>query len=168
MVHKDQPTLIRAVKMLRDSGRALELWLIGDGSRRSGYEALIAELGLADAVKLLGVRRDVPELLGQLDVFAFAATPDEGQGVALVEAMAAGVPIAAADVGACREVLDQGCLGRLVEPADPAALAAAIEGILDDPEQAQAMVAEARARAQRRFTIEAMAEAYARCLDLAA
>lgn len=166
-VHKDQPTLIRAAKLLQDRGRAIEVWLIGDGSRRAEYEALIGELGLSHDVKLLGVRRDVPELLGEIDVFAFAATPDEGQGVALVEAMAAGVPIVAADVGACREVLDQGRLGRLVQPSEPGALAAAISDILDSPEDARIAVGRAREKALRVYTIDTMAHGYARCLKLA-
>lgn len=165
-MHKDQPTLIRATKLLRDAGREIEVWLIGDGSRRFEYERLIAELGLTDTVKLLGMRRDIPELLGQLDLFAFAATPDEGQGVALVEAMAAGVPIVATDVGACREVLDQGELGALVPPHEPKALAAAIESALLAREQTLARAARARAKALSVFTIDAMASAYARTLRL--
>lgn len=165
-MHKDQPTLIRASKLLRDAGREIEVWLIGEGSRRLEYERLIAELGLADTVKLLGMRRDIPELLGQLDVFAFAATPDEGQGVALVEAMAAGVPIVATDVGACREVLDQGALGALVPPHQPEALAAAIESTLLARAQAVAQVERARAKAFSAFTIDSMARAYARTLRL--
>ena len=165
-VHKDQPTLIRAAKLLRESGRAIEVWLIGDGSRRAEYGSLITELGLAGTVKLLGVRRDVPELLGELDVFAFATTPDEGQGVALVEAMAAGVPIVAADVGACAEVLDGGRIGQLVAARDPVALAAGIEHSLQDPAQSQAAAAGAQAKASQLFTIDAMARAYARCLKL--
>jgi glycosyltransferase involved in cell wall biosynthesis len=165
-MHKDQPTLIRASKLLRDAGRETEVWLIGDGSRRLEYERLIAELGVTDTVKLLGMRRDIPELLGKLDVFAFAATPDEGQGVALVEAMAAGVPIVATDVGACREVLDQGDLGAIVPPNQPAALAAAIESALLSREPALAQVARARAKAFSVFTIDAMARAYARTLSL--
>lgn len=165
-VHKDQPTLIRAAKLLRDRGRVVEVWLIGDGSRRREYERLIAELDVSAAVKLLGVRRDIPELLGQLDAFAFSAKPDEGQGVALVEAMAAGVPIVATDVGACREVLDGGALGRLVPPDQPERLAAAIEDVLANREQAAATAARAQSKVLSTFTIDAMARAYARCLKL--
>jgi glycosyltransferase involved in cell wall biosynthesis len=142
------------------------VWLIGNGTRQLEYERLIAELGLTETVKLLGMRRDIPELLGQLDVFAFAATPDEGQGIALVEAMAAGVPIVATDVGACREVLDDGELGTLVPPHQPQALAAAIERTLLARDQAAAQVARARAKAFSRFTIDSMANAYARTLGL--
>jgi glycosyltransferase involved in cell wall biosynthesis len=165
-VHKDQPTLIRAVGLLRDQGVAAELWLIGGGSHRSQLEALIAELHLAASVQLLGSRRDIPELLSQLDLFVFSARPDEGFGIALAEAMAAGVPIVASDVGACREVLDGGRYGLLVEPCNPAALAKGIRQVLSDPVAARRRADSARLRAVRDFSVAAMATAYGQELGL--
>lgn len=165
-VHKDQPTLIRAVALLRDQRLSVDLCLIGEGSHRPQLEALIAELDLAERVELLGSRRDIPELLCQLDLFVFCARPDEGFGIALAEAMAAGVPIVATDVGACREVLDGGRCGLLVEPGNPAALAAGIRAVLADPVAAQVRAAAARQRALRDFSVAAMAEAYGRELGL--
>jgi glycosyltransferase involved in cell wall biosynthesis len=158
--HKDQPTLIRAVALLCDQGLAVELWLIGEGSHRSQLEALIHDLQLDDRVRLLGSRRDIPALLGQLDLFVFSARPDEGFGIALAEAMAAGVPIVATDVGACREVLDGGRCGLLVQPGSPKALAEGIRAVLADPAGAHQRAAAARSRALRDFSVEAMAEAY--------
>ena len=165
-VHKDQPTLIRAVALLRDQRLPADLWLIGEGSHRPQLEALIAELDLAERVQLLGSRRDIPELLCQLDLFVFSARPDEGFGIALAEAMAAGVPIVATDVGACREVLEGGRCGLLVQPGDPAALAEGIRAVLADPVAAQVRAAAARQRAMRDFSVAAMAEAYGRELGL--
>lgn len=158
--HKDQPTLIRAVALLRDQGLAVELWLIGEGSRRPELEARIAELQLSDRVRLLGSRRDIPALLAQLDQFVFSARPDEGFGIALAEAMAAGVPIVASDVGACREVLDGGRCGLLVEPGSAEALAAGIRQVLSDPAAARQRAEAARDRALEDFSVAAMAEAY--------
>jgi glycosyltransferase involved in cell wall biosynthesis len=80
--------------------------------------------------------------------------------------MAAEVPIIAADVGACREVLEHGRLGRLVAPSDAGALAAGIEDVLLRGEQAAGRTALARSKALSTFTIDAMARAYARCLKL--
>lgn len=159
-LHKDQPTLIRAAACLRDRGVAVEVWLVGEGSHREQLEALIAELELIDRVHLWGMRRDIPELLSQIDLFVFAARPDEGFGIALAEAMAAGVPIVATDVGACREVLDGGRCGFLVEPGSPEALSEGIRQVLSDPAGAQDRVAAARARAMRGFSVAAMAQAY--------
>jgi glycosyltransferase involved in cell wall biosynthesis len=166
--HKDQPTLIRAARLLRLRGLECEVWLIGEGCRRSELEALIAEQGVPDRVRLLGMRRDVPELLGELDLFVFATTPDEGLGIALIEAMAAGVPVVASDVGACREVLDDGALGLLVPPGDPLALADAIERVRSQPEAAAARAERARRKACAVFDAERMAAAYAELLGLRA
>jgi glycosyltransferase involved in cell wall biosynthesis len=164
--HKDQPTLVRAAGVLGKRGLDCEVWLIGEGSRRFELEQLIAAEGLCDRVRLLGMRRDVPELLGQLDLFTFATTPDEGQGIALVEAMAAGVPVVASEVGACREVLDDGALGLLVPPRDPAALADAIERVREEPAAAAARAERARRKAFEAFDVERMAAAYAEVLGL--
>lgn len=165
-MHKDQPTLIRAAALLREAGRPVEVWLIGEGSRRAEYQRLIEELGLGGVVQILGMRRDVPELLGRMDAFAFAAKPDEGLGVALIEAMASGVPIVATDVGACREVLLDGALGDLVPAGDPAAMAAAIARLAATERPDADRIARARAHARSTFSIDAMATAYASILGL--
>lgn len=158
--HKDQPSLIHALALLRDRGVLADLWLIGEGSQRPQLEALIAELQLEEQVQLLGSRRDIPALLVQLDLFVFSARPDEGFGIALAEAMAAGVPIVATDVGACHEVLQGGRCALLVEPNSPQALADGIRKALADPEATRQRAAAARERALRDFSVAAMAQAY--------
>lgn len=165
-LHKDQPTLIRAMALLRDQGLPAELWLIGEGSHRPQLEALISELQLADRVHLLGSRRDIPQLQAQLNLFVFSARPDEGFGIALAEAMAAGVPIVATDVGACREVLDGGRCGLLVEPGSAEALAEGIRHVLSHPAAAAQRAHAARQRALADFSVESMAQAYAEELGL--
>jgi glycosyltransferase involved in cell wall biosynthesis len=164
--HKDQPTLIRALALLRDQGLPAQLWLIGAGSQQAVLTALVQGLGLTAAVRFLGSRRDIPELLAQLDLFVFAARPDEGFGVALAEAMAVGVPAVASDVPACREVLAGGRCGLLVEPASAPALAAGIQAVLADPEGACRRAAAARERALQHYGVPAMAQAYAEELGL--
>jgi len=164
--HKDQPSLIRALALLRDLGVHVDLWLIGEGSQRQQLETLIAELQLCSQVQLLGSRRDIPQLLAQLDLFVFSARPDEGFGIALAEAMAAGVPIVATDVGACREVLQGGRCGLLVKPNSPKALADGIRQALADPEATQKRAVAARERALRDFSVAAMAKAYSEALGI--
>ena len=166
--HKDQPTLIRAARQLAERGVACRVQLIGEGSRRGELERLITSERLGGAVDLLGMRRDIPELLGQMDLFVFSTTPSEGLGIALIEAMAAGVPVVASDVGACREVLDGGDLGLLVPPCDPGALAAAIERVRAEPEAAAARARRAQRKAFDVFDAERMADAYAEVLGLKA
>jgi glycosyltransferase involved in cell wall biosynthesis len=163
-VHKDQPTLIRAVKALKDGGLSVELRLIGEGSRRDEYEGLVASLGLQGNVKLLGMRRDLAEQLGELDAFVFSAKPDEGLGVALIEAMAARVPIIATDVGACREVLDGSTFGRLVPPGDVDEMAEAIRRLATAGQTDGKALDGAGVRAATVFSIENMARQYGQCL----
>ncbi|WP_319421327.1 glycosyltransferase [Pleurocapsa sp. FMAR1] len=164
--HKDQPTLIKAARILKEKGISFVVQLVGEGSRRVEYEKLIKHEGVEDCVQLLGMRRDIPELLGQTDVFVFSAKPDEGLGIALIEAMAAEVAIVATDVGACREVLEQGNIGYLVTAQDPEALADAIAQVMKHPEAAQIKVKQAKQKVLNEFSIENMAKQYISYLNL--
>lgn len=164
--HKDQPTLIKAARILKDKGIKFVVQLIGEGSRRQEYEELIRAEEVEDYVKLLGMRRDIPELLGQMDVFVFSAKPDEGLGIALLEAMAAEVTVVATDVGACREVLDEGNLGYLIPPQNLELLANAIAQVIAHPEEAQFKVKQAKQKVLNEFSIENMARQYSHCLGL--
>jgi len=166
--HKDQPTLIKATRILRERNRNIWLWLIGEGSRRQELEHLIAQENLTDIVELLGTRKDISVLLNRMDLFAFSTTADEGLGIALIEAMAAGVPVVASDVGACREVLDHGRLGSLVAPTDPFALANAIDKLCASRQIAAERAKAARRRVIQDFAIEDMARRYAELLALPA
>ena len=151
---KDQPTLLRAFAMAKLPGWQLQL--VGDGPRRSELEALIADLGLDAEVRCLGRRTDVPELLGQADLFAFSTTAAEGFGIALVEAMAAGLPVMASDVPACRELLADGTAGVLVPAADVSAWTQKLESLMGDEGARQRLSLAARERANR-YGIEACA-----------
>src|SRR5262249_3313107 len=82
-------------------------------------------------VEFLVSRCDVPEQLGEIDVFAFSTTEKEGFGIVLIEALAAELPIVATDVEACREVLQDGRFGSLVPFGDAEALAAELKRIID-------------------------------------
>jgi glycosyltransferase involved in cell wall biosynthesis len=124
--HKDHATLLRAVPTILEQRPGFRLRLIGDGSLRMDLEYLTHTLGIADVVEFFGTRRDVAELLGKADLFVFSTTAQEGLGTVLVEALAAGLPVVASDVPACRELLRDGEFGQLVLPADPGALAKAV------------------------------------------
>ena len=126
---KDQATLIRAFAEVAKEHPQAELWLIGDGPRAGELRALAIAAGVAERVVFWGQRSDVPELLGQIDVFAFSTTEDEGFGIALIEAMAAGLPVVASDVPACREVLADGAAGILVPAGRSEPLAAALRAL---------------------------------------
>ena len=82
----------------------LRLVVVGDGKRREELEALVAEQGLQKSVTFLGLRRDVPRLLAGGDVFALSSV-HEGVPISVIEAMTAGLPVVATDVGALRAEL---------------------------------------------------------------
>jgi glycosyltransferase involved in cell wall biosynthesis len=113
---KDQATLIRAFANARQPGWKLQL--VGDGVERPRLESLANQLGLDPAEVFLGLRNDIPELLGRADLFAFSTTAAEGFGIVLIEAMASSLPVIASDVPACREVLAEGVAGVLLPPRD--------------------------------------------------
>ena len=165
-VHKDQPTLIRAAALLKTQGSPIEVWLIGEGSRRTELQQLINELNVADNVKLLGSRRDVPALLSQCDLFVFQALRDEGFGIALAEAMAARLPIVATNVGACQEVLEAGRCGLLVAEQDPEAMAAGILQALEQREITATRTKAAYERAVAEFSVPESAVSYGRELGV--
>ena len=165
-VHKDQPTLIRTAALLKAQGMPVEVWLIGEGSRRAELQQLIDELNVADNVRLLGSRRDVPSLLSQCDLFVFQALRDEGFGIALAEAMAARLPIVATNVGACQEVLEAGRCGLLVAEQDPQAMAAGILQALEQREITAKRTKAAYERAVAEFSVPESAVSYGRELGV--
>jgi glycosyltransferase involved in cell wall biosynthesis len=123
---KGVDTLLRAAAFLRER-RPVRLRVAGGGPDRARLEALAAELGLAEAAEFLGPRDDVPELLARAQLLVLASR-EEALPTVLVEALAAGARVVAADVPCGpREILEGGRWGTLVPPADPEALAAGIE-----------------------------------------
>jgi glycosyltransferase involved in cell wall biosynthesis len=130
---KDHATLLRAIAVLKQHHCPVELRLLGAGSLRTQLEEMTSQLQIHNNVKFLGVVDDVPGALAQLDVFAFSATPDEGMGIALVEALAAGLPCVGSNVAACREVLRDGELGMIVARQDPELWADALMTAQDFP-----------------------------------
>jgi glycosyltransferase involved in cell wall biosynthesis len=154
---KDQPTLLSAFAAARQPG--WELWLVGEGPERAPLEQLARELGLDPGAVLLGRRSDIPELLGQADLFAFSTTAAEGFGIALIEAMAAGLPLLASDVPACRELLADGSAGELLPPRDQQVWAQRLGALMADPRSRSALARRALRQAER-FAIGPSAAAW--------
>jgi glycosyltransferase involved in cell wall biosynthesis len=168
---KDHATLLEAVarlrgRTIRSTGRTIELRLIGDGPLEARLRSQVRTLGLSASVLMLGASGEVPEHLGRADAFVLSTTAREGFGIALIEALAAGVPVIASDVPACREVLEDGRLGTLVPPGDPAALAEALGRLLDAAERADPPRLPALESVARRYGIERLHRDYAAVLGL--
>lgn len=164
---KNHAALIEAFGAVWASRPEAELWLVGDGELRPALEALARSKPYSHAIKFLGRRSDVPALLGQMDVFAFSTTEAEGFGIALIEAMAAGVPIVASDVGACREVLDKGRCGLLAAPGDAQSLGRQIVRLLEDAQLAQAISSAASDHVASEYAIASTAGRWVELLRLA-
>lgn len=146
-----------AVEVLRHVPGA-RFWIIGAGSREHALRRKVVELGLEDAVRFLGRRSDVPDLLGQIDVVV-SASIWEGFPTVILEAMAAGVPVVATDVSGSRELVRDGVTGRLVPMANVPRLAEAIVATIVDHRTSLAMAQRAQAEVQR-YTIDATAQGY--------
>jgi glycosyltransferase involved in cell wall biosynthesis len=130
------------------------LVLIGDGPDRPMVETLAADLGIAHRVELLGSRPDAARLVAGFDVFALTSRW-EGLPRALVEAMAAEVPVVTTPVGGIPELVEDGRTGLVVAVGEPEAVAAAVRAQLSDRARAEAM-AERAARHIEAFSAEKM------------
>ena len=139
--------------------RGPRLLLAGEGPYRATLAAAIGRLGLSARVTLLGRRDDIPRLLRTADVFAFPSRT-EGMPYALLEAMAAGLPVVATDVAGCHDLVTDGVTGLLVPPDDPAALARALRGVLADRTTAATLGDRACHLIGAEFTMERSHERY--------
>jgi len=149
--------LAAARELLAELPRAVFL-IVGDGERRAELEQMAADLGIADRVRFLGVRADVPHILPAFDLSVLASHPRvETLPLSQMEAMSLEIPIVATRVGALHELVEDGVEGNLVPPGDPAALARAMREILTLPERRQAVGRAARQRILREFTAERVA-----------
>lgn len=135
---KNVSTLIRAAALAMQSHPDLRLVLVGDGPSRGELGELAASLGIGSRVDFIGkiAFDQVPAVLKGADLFGFASIT-ETQGLVTMEALAAGLPVAAVDASGTRDVVSDGVEGLLTDN-DPAALANAITHILDHPERTAA------------------------------
>lgn len=152
---KGQATLLRALVQVAAAQPAVLLLLAGDGPERPRLTALAAELGVADRVRLLGARDDVPRLLALGELFVLPSL-QEGMPNAVLEAMAAGLPVVGTAVGGVPELVVDGETGVLVPPGDATALADALLALLAAPARAAEMGRRGRQRAAQAFSQEAM------------
>jgi glycosyltransferase involved in cell wall biosynthesis len=143
---KDHATLLAATARLTGAHPGLRLVLVGSGPLEAELRARADELGLDGTVLFAGSRDDVFDLLPALDVFTLSSR-FEGLPIALLEAMASGVPPVATRVGGIPEVVTDGEDGTLLAPGDPGALAAALDALLADPARRADLGARAAARA---------------------
>jgi len=154
---KNPLLLVQAFAALNDP--RIHLIMLGEGTLREQLAAYIRQHGLERRVHLLGKRNEVPECLAASDVFVLASNW-EGNPLAVIEAMAAGLPVVATAVGGVPELVESGQQGILVPPGDCVAFTDAMRTLLNDPEKRMAMANAAHARATAAFNVERMAQGY--------
>ena len=156
---KGQIHLVRAMRRVVDEEPRMRLLIAGEGELEDELRQAIRALGLEGNVRLLGLRTDIDRLLASVDVFALPSLW-EGLSIALLEAMAASLPIVATRVSGTEEVLDNGRNGHVVEPRDEAALGEGLLELLRDRERAAELGSAARADVENGHSGERAAYEY--------
>jgi glycosyltransferase involved in cell wall biosynthesis/O-antigen/teichoic acid export membrane protein len=128
---KNHGMLFEAVAILKRRGLSLRVRLVGDGKLRGGYQQLCRRLGIDGMVEFLGYRNDIPAILAGADI-AVLTSVKEGLPRAVLEAMAAGLPVVATKVPGTREVVRHGETGLVVELGDTEGLADALDRLIGD------------------------------------
>ena len=155
---KGYPILLRALPRVLAALPRVRVKVAGEGEQREELESLRAEMRLGEVVEFAGFVRDVPGLLGQASLFVMPSLW-EALPLALLEAVAAGVPVVASAVGAIPEVISDGETGWLVPPGDPEALAAAIVEALRSPAEATKRAEKAFEVVRSKYSVDAMVDA---------
>ncbi len=159
---KDFLTLLQAVAIVPDT--SIELTLLGDGPERKLVEDEVARLGLTERVTLAGDVSDVPARLADADVFVLSSR-SEGFPISVLEAMAAGLPVVAADVGGVSEAVEDGVTGHLFAAGDVGALAATLAALATDAPGRLRLGQAARARAAADFSLPQWRDRYVKLYD---
>jgi glycosyltransferase involved in cell wall biosynthesis len=142
---KAHEVFLAAAAAVRQQVPAARFLVVGDGELRQTLEQQTAALGLTDAVRFLGWRADIDRLYADIDVVALTSR-NEGSPVALIEAMAAGVPVVSTEVGGVADVVEHGVSGLLAPMDDAAGIATHILTLLADPVMRRTMGQHGRAK----------------------
>jgi len=147
--------LVHAAAQLAPEFPGLKVVIAGRGEEEARLRALVRELALDETILLVGQRNDVPDVLAALDI-AVCCSDFEGSPLAVMEYMAAGLPIVATRVGGVPELIEHGVHGLLIDRGDADALARAVASLLRNPVLRAEMGARGRERQRREFDIDAM------------
>lgn len=162
---KAYPDLLAAFQIAMRSEPRLRLVIVGQGPLEDEIRRLHTELGLGERCRIVGYRSDVMQILAVSDFFVLSSH-FEGFPIALMEAMATGLPVVATRVGGVPDAVTDGCEGYLAAPADPENLAAAMVRLAKEDSTRLAMGHRARQRGLRfdvRTAVTSVEDAYRRC-----
>ncbi|MDX6766400.1 MAG: glycosyltransferase family 4 protein [Candidatus Methylacidiphilales bacterium] len=162
---KGHEFFLRAARLLHAEDPGMVFLIVGDGPTRQNIEQWIREWDLTSCVRLLGHRADVPELMKAMSVCVLPSLKNEATSQVLPQAMLVGTPVVSSSAGGLTEVVEDGVRGRVVEPGDPEALAAAIRAVFRDQEATRVMAEEARRFAVEELTFRRQIERTAAVYD---
>ncbi len=160
--NKGPAVLLAAAKLLRRDGLKFQIAFVGDGPLRSKLKREVQRAGLEGFVLFMGHRTDIHEILQRAAIFVRPSF-SEGMSLAVLEAMACGLPVIVTDVSGSRELIEDGVQGFIVQSGDAEELARRIKSILINRELGRDLGRAAREKASR-FTWDACAAATARAL----
>ncbi len=149
---KGQADVLRALVEVREKCPGAVAVFAGDGSEYHRLIEMSKELGVAEAARFLGPRSDVLEITAALDAAVLASTDCDASSTVIKEALAAGCPVVATEIGGIREIVEDGVTGRIVPPGEPETLAAAIVATLVDRRVALASASRGREVMRERFS----------------
>ncbi|MBI3675787.1 MAG: glycosyltransferase [Proteobacteria bacterium] len=160
--YKGWPDFIEVIRRLAADKSNVRGLIVGEGSDRVALEEIVRKKGLKDIVQFCGYRADVRPVLAEMDVFLFT-TLREGLSVAVIEAMASGLPIVATSVGGIAEQIEDGRNGYIVAAHDLGAMVAHCTALIRSPRLRASMGENARRIAEERFGEARMLAEYAAC-----
>jgi glycosyltransferase involved in cell wall biosynthesis len=135
------------------------LVLVGDGELREQLEDQAKDLGLGSQVRFLGLRTDIPDVLGAMDVFVLSSDW-EGNPLSVIEAMASGLPVVSTAVGGVPDLFEIGKEGLIVRPGDIQGLSNSMAYLLENREARLSMGMAAARRARENYDVSTMVQAY--------
>ena len=160
---KGPEVFVRAALMLRDRLPTARFVIVGDGPLRESMQAMVEQYRLSDRLHFAGVRDDMPAVYRELDLVV-STSHSEAMPLAIMEAMASGVPVVATRVGGVPDLIEQGGCGWLCEPGNFDSVASRIAALIEQPAERRRMGRRARERVVQRFDVVQQVDATARLL----
>lgn len=156
---KNHELLLKAFAQGPAADQRVKLVLVGEGVLREKLQQQARELRIAHQVRFLGLRTDIPDVLGAMDVFVLSSDW-EGNPLSVMEAMASGLPIVSTAVGGVPDMFEDGRHGFLIRAGDVGALSRSMSVLLRDSERRKSFGAAAAQRAREKYDVSAMVHAY--------
>jgi len=156
---KDYKSLIESCALLIKAGQNIKVLLVGDGDQRKNLHELAVLHRIEKKVIFAGQRDDIPNLLNAMDIFVLPSI-DEGLSNTILEAMSAGKPVIATNVGGNREIITDRLTGMLITPQKPQEITLAIRSLLLDGKLFEAISKAGAANIREKFSMERMISRY--------